>query len=52
LRDGAESVGLRTGTVGLWVYEPKQVLRIGAVAAVPMVAGRWSLQRSATMLLG
>ena len=41
LRGGAESAGLRTGAVGVWVYAHKQALRIGAVAA----AGHGPLRR-------
>jgi hypothetical protein len=32
LQGGAEQAGLRTGPVGIWVYEHKRALRIGAVA--------------------
>ncbi|HEX8861535.1 MAG TPA: hypothetical protein VGC06_21030 [Actinomycetes bacterium] len=41
LRGRGESVGLRTGPVGGWVYAHKQLLRIGAVAVAGLALVFW-----------
>jgi hypothetical protein len=41
LQGGAERAGLRTGPVGLWVYEHKRALRIGAVTVAALALVFW-----------
>src|SRR6266545_398224 len=51
LRGGAESAGLRTGPVGIWVYEHKQALRIGAVAAAGLALVFWGQPTGKVIIL-
>jgi hypothetical protein len=41
LQGGAEQAGLRTGPVGIWVYEHKRALRIGAVTLAALALVFW-----------
>ena len=51
LRDSAESAGLRTGTVGPWVYAHKRALRIGTVV-IGMVALAFWPDASVAVVIG
>jgi hypothetical protein len=51
LRGGAESAGLRTGAVGVWVYAHKQALRIGAVAAAGLALVFWGQPTGKVIIL-
>ncbi len=51
LRGGAESAGLRTGPIGTWVYEHKQALRIGAVAAAGLALVFWGQPTGKVIIL-
>jgi hypothetical protein len=41
LQGGAEQAGFRTGPVGIWVYDNKRALRVGAVALAALVLVFW-----------
>jgi hypothetical protein len=51
LRGKAESVGLRTGPVGSWVYGHKQLLRIGAVAVFGLALVFWGQPTGKVVIL-
>jgi hypothetical protein len=51
LRGRAESVGLRTGAVGTWVYAHKQALRTGAVAIAGLALVFWGQPTGKVIIL-
>jgi hypothetical protein len=51
LRGGAESAGLRTGPVGVWVYAHKQALRIGAVVVAGLALVFWGQPTGKVIIL-
>lgn len=51
LRGRGESVGLRTGPVGSWVYAHKQALRIAAVAAAGLALVFWGQPTGKVIIL-
>jgi hypothetical protein len=51
LRGSAESAGLRTGPVGIWVYGHKQALRIGAVVAAGLALVFWGQPTGQVIIL-
>jgi hypothetical protein len=51
LRGSAESAGLRTGPVGIWVYGHKQALRIGAVVVAGLALVFWGQPTGQVIIL-
>jgi hypothetical protein len=51
LRGGAEAAGFRTGPVGIWVYEHKLALRIGAVAVAGLALVFWGQPTGKVIIL-